>query len=90
VDHPTSGPVQTSDVADCLMAVTWMLLSDANGFAMGHALGDLPPHGVPGVSDVHRRLGTFYGARGVGAPRGDRYDPSRGSRRGRGGLGRRR
>ena len=26
VDHPTSGPVQTKDVADCLMAVTYKLI----------------------------------------------------------------
>lgn len=47
VDHPTRGPVQTSDIADCLMAVVDTLLADNNGTAIGEALGAIGAQGHP-------------------------------------------
>lgn len=80
VDHPTRGPVQTSDIADCLMAVVDELLGDNNGLAIHQALGATGIRGVA-TNDVHRRLGQFGRSDAAGATRGDRYDPSRSARR---------
>ena len=49
VNHPTRGPIQTSDVGDALMNVCDYLLSDLNGYQIHKALdattisGSAPP-----------------------------------------------
>jgi hypothetical protein len=85
VDHPTRGPVQTSDIADCLMAVVDSLLGDGSGTRLHEALGETSLHGMHGhPSPAHEALSSFFNRSERGAPRGPRYDPSRGrSRRGR-------
>jgi len=42
VEHPTSGPVQTKDVADCLAIVTYELIGEQMSAFLGKALGELP------------------------------------------------
>lgn len=89
VEHPTSGPVQTKDVADCLAIVTYELIGDQMAAFIGKTLTDLslgatqqggsrpfaPP---PGQRDpVHERLSNWRA-------RGHRPDP--GGRRGRRGF----
>lgn len=41
VDHPTSGPVQTKDVADCLMICTYALIGDQMAVFIRDALSSL-------------------------------------------------
>jgi hypothetical protein len=41
VDHPTSGPVQTKDVADCIAIVTYELIGEQMTAFIAEALGDL-------------------------------------------------
>jgi hypothetical protein len=75
VDHPTRGPVQTNDVADCLMAVTYTLMGERHAGAIGEALSAAGVRGSAKPMDpVHEQLGKSYS--GYGA-RGRGYDPSR-------------
>lgn len=39
VDHPTRGPVTTSDLVDCQMAVVYSLLGDGCGYSIQQAFG---------------------------------------------------
>ena len=77
VDHPTRGPVQTSDVADCLMAVVDALLGDNNGIDIHEALGATGIRGTAAAAGTHDLFGQFGQSRIAGAPRGNRYDASR-------------
>lgn len=46
IDHPTSGPVQTKDVADCLMIVTYELIGDQMAPFLREMLGDMSVGGA--------------------------------------------
>lgn len=86
VDHPTSGPVQTKDVADCMAIVVYELIGEEMAAFIGKALGDLPLSGtlssaagpfgnMPGSNNepAHQALSGFGRARGMrqgGAPPG--------------------
>lgn len=85
VDHPARGPVQTADLADCLMAVTTVLLGDHLGDDLHIALGATRlqasrPGGIgrAAVDPLHVALSEFgrAGGRSPGAVR----DPARGGR----------
>lgn len=45
VDHPDAGPVQTKDVADCLVEVTYTLLGEQMNNFLGRDLRNLRPAG---------------------------------------------
>jgi hypothetical protein len=53
VDHPTRGPIQTSDLADCLMAVTHALLGDN---AVGPLIDELGGLGLRGSQPGGMRM----------------------------------
>lgn len=57
VDHPTSGPVQTKDVADCLMIVTYALIGDQMAAYLKKDLGSLHPGAAMqgGMRETERR-----------------------------------
>lgn len=82
VDHPTSGPVQTKDVADCMAIVTYELIGDQVAALIGQSLSDLPvggaqpggvqPFGKQMNEEAHQALSNFGRGRhlpGHGAPR---------------------
>jgi len=65
VDHPSSGPVQTKDIADAMMAVTYHLIGDQIGAYINQAL-----------DEASRTLGTSAPA-AVGTPTvGQRQAPA--------------
>ncbi len=64
VDHPSRGPVQTSDIADCLMAVTSQLLGDGAGY---NTMQDLANSGLRGSHPA----GAWSGAN---HPMGQQFD----------------
>lgn len=81
VDHPTRGPVQTSDIADALMAVTAQLLGDGAGHRTMQGLAALPlqasrPRGAwPSSADgVAEQFRAFSAAQRRDLPR----NPARG------------
>lgn len=84
VDHPTSGPVQTSDVADCLFEVVTQLLGDHNGTAIWDQLSSLPPigshpGGFPTLLPDHSIAVAFRRSSAVNDRRTTQYhDPCRG------------
>lgn len=68
VDHPTSGPVQTKDVADCMAIVTYELIGKDIAAYVGKTLAEMPlgvsqPGGLPqkvGQSEeAHQQLSQF-------------------------------
>ncbi len=74
VEHPTSGPVQTKDVADCMAIVTYELIGDQMAAFIGKTLADLnlqasvqggntPFSGPPEAP--HASLSGFGRARGM-------------------------
>lgn len=77
VDHPTSGPVQTKDVADCMAIVVYELIGDQMAAFIGKAFGDVAlsasvpsasqPFGSPhgGNEQAHQDLSGFSRARGM-------------------------
>jgi hypothetical protein len=79
VSHPTRGPVQTDDAADCLMNLAQLLLGDHNAYATTEALGTSrvtgsQPHPLAAVFNaVHR-------TNGPGQPRGYAAGAERGNR----------
>lgn len=80
VDHPTRGPVQTSDVADCLMNLVHALIGDNNDHQVVADLartairGSRQAHPLDDQVDAVHRHGT-HGSQG-GTPRG--WDPGHG------------
>lgn len=78
VDHPTIGPVQTKDVADCLAILVYELIGEQMSAFMGKSLGDMAPRGAQqgGIDaykdqrqdDPHRALANFGRSRGRGTP----------------------
>jgi hypothetical protein len=87
VDHPTAGPVQTKDVADCMAIITHSLLGDTLAAFIGQALATLPLVGTqqggmathqqestPATQQTHEALSNF----------GRNMNPSRGRGAGRG------
>lgn len=70
VDHPTSGPVQTKDVADVMAIITYELISEQMAPYLREMLGELPLGGtLPGGTNVpqeHLELSSL--GRGRGAP----------------------
>lgn len=87
VEHPTSGPVQTKDVADCLAIVTYELIGSQMSAFIGKSLGELPL-GMSALGGVDAYAGTrepeHAALSGFGRsrmPQGGRYSPSRGPRR---------
>lgn len=77
VDHPTSGPVQTSDLADCLFAVHAQLRDGSNEYA--DRLGINPyAFDMSNSTPAARRRTTGYGI-----PRSTRRSPRPTSRGGR-------
>lgn len=104
VDHPTTGPVTSKDIADAVMWATYNAIGD-NFDATIARLASLPLHARPGPrgpsiapptvstrfsvaplsqDELIDRLGSGAVPPGVGAPRGQGYNPARGHRRGRG------
>jgi hypothetical protein len=80
VDHPSSGPVQTKDVADCMAIVVYELIGEAMSAFIGKMLSEVPLHvAAPGGFDpyqpqreeAHQALSGFGRGRGGpgGAPR---------------------
>lgn len=83
VDHPTRGPVQTSDIADCLMNVVDVLIGDNNGEQFAESLGTIMPSGsVPG-HPLSERFDRVHTSQKQGLQRGRHGDAARGSRFGR-------
>lgn len=85
VDHPTRGPVQTADLADCLMAVTAVLLGDHLGDDLHSALSAQRlsasrPGSLSGgaVDPAHAALSAF--SRASHRHRGEARGPARGGR----------
>lgn len=83
VDHPSRGPVQTSDIADCLMAVTRELLGDGAGH---NTIQDLTDFGLTGshppeswLSGNHP-IGQQLAALSSSQRRQERHMPARGRR----------
>lgn len=77
VDHPTSGPVQTKDVADCMAIVVYELIGEQMSAFIGKTLSEVPLLGsAQGGMDPYRNqreeahdaLSSF--GRGRGAPGG--------------------
>lgn len=87
VDHPTSGPVQTSDIADCMMSVVDLLLGDGNGLRQQEVLGRLGVSGSPGINPLAQQFAQVHAPARPGSPRPTYRDgmrsssPSRGRRR---------
>lgn len=79
VEHPTSGPVQTKDVADCMAIVTYELIGEQMTAFIGKMLSEVPlgvgaqggldPYG-PQREEAHQALSAFGRGRGPGGPRG--------------------
>jgi len=80
VDHPTRGPVQTSDVADALMNVVDVLIGDNNSDQFASSLGATMPSGSIPAHPMSERFGAVHSRPGSGMPRGPRRDAARGSR----------
>lgn len=80
VDHPTRGPVQTSDVADCLMNVVDALIGDGNSEQFTSSLGAITLSGSRPAHPLAAAFDTVHHARGVGLSRGAYRDPARGGR----------
>lgn len=85
VDHPSRGPVQTSDVADALMAVTAELLGDGAGHLVMQALSSLSPRGTgprgpwtPSTDGMAEQFSAFSRAKRRQVP----HNPARGRRPG--------
>jgi hypothetical protein len=53
VDKPSSGPVQTKDIYDCLSIVTYLLIGDELSAYIGSALGEPPSFAAPGGLPKH-------------------------------------
>lgn len=78
VDHPTAGPVQTKDVADCLAICTYELIGDQVSAFVGKTLAELPlgmtqsggvpPFGQKMVEDAHQQLSAFTKRRAATIP----------------------
>jgi len=88
VEHPTSGPVQTKDVADCIAIVTYELIGAEMAAFVGKSLGELPlaasqPGGIdpnPGDQQVMSQLGGLSRSRRR-AQGGGRSSAARSARR---------
>jgi hypothetical protein len=98
VDHPTSGPVQTKDIADCMVECVHVLLGEQMNNFLNKDLRSFGPQGTMrgGVDPMrhmdapdHRTpqeaLSGFTRSRGGGRPQGGIYGRPRGPRR-RGGF----
>lgn len=90
VDHPTIGPVQTKDVADCLAIVVYELIGDLVSAFVGKQLSDLTLSGAMpgGINPYHAQqedaLSALSGLSGRGGrPGGGGFSPARGGRFGR-------
>lgn len=81
VDHPTSGPVQTKDVADCLAIVTYELIGEQMSAFLHQSLNEMPLEAAAQggfnayrhQEEAHQALSAFGRRRGMaasGAPRG--------------------
>jgi hypothetical protein len=75
VDHPTSGPVQTKDVYDCLAATVYYLLGEQIQEYVGKALSRTPSVSLEGGVDTFPQM------------REEAHDALAGLGRGRGGPG---
>jgi hypothetical protein len=90
VDHPTAGPVQTKDVADCLAIVVYELIGDQMMSFLGKQLSDLPlganaPGGInPYQGQSEDALSALSGFGRGGQPGGGSFSPARRGRFGRG------
>lgn len=81
VDHPTSGPVQTKDVADCMAIVTYELIGEQMSAFVGQMLSEVPLaaevqggfNPFPGhQEEAHQSLSAFGRGRGPGHGAGRR------------------
>ena len=88
VDHPTGGPVQTSDIADCLFELAYQLLGDNAGYGTNETLSNLRLHAsqpgglfIPDRESAHEALGQFGRDRALRA-RAIRNDPGQARARG--------
>ena len=79
VDHPGSGPVQTKDIADCLMMVAYELLGgkdDVFQQLSGTSLSGMCPGGLPVGDEIREALSaTFRRHRGYGHSEQRGYNP---------------
>ena len=85
VDHPTSGPVSTKDVADCMATVVYELIGDQVAGYMGESFDQIGLRGaveggfpLMGSTDpIHESLANFGRGRMLGMPRGDTRESQR-------------
>lgn len=78
VEHPTSGPVQTKDIADAIAIVVYELIGEQMSAFLGKSLGELPlaasvrggmdPHQAQQAAEVASQLSGFGRARGRSMP----------------------
>ena len=62
VDHPTSGPVQTKDVADCVMILTYELIGEQMAPFLREMLGEMPVGGAASGGTLPHSTGPAGGA----------------------------
>jgi hypothetical protein len=102
VEPPTSGPVQTKDIADCMVECVHVLLGEQMNNFLNKDLRNFGPHGaIPGGMDPMRHmdaarvrgaetpqeaLSGFARTRGGNRPASGQFRRPRGPRRGRGGF----
>ncbi len=89
VDHPTSGPVQTKDVADCIAIVTYELIGEMMAAYIGKAFADVPlggalPGGATPFAGNSGDEAAHQALSGLSRSRGMRPEMPRGFRRRRG------
>ena len=74
VDHPTSGPVQTKDIADCIAIVTYELIGEHVSAFIGETLGQAKmgvavPGGMPTAVQAANEQSTMSSLSGFGRSR---------------------
>ena len=89
VDHPTTGPVQTKDVADCIAIVVYELIGDQMAAFVGDQLSNLTlgasaPGGMNPYTAQTDPIEQLSGMTRGGRPGGGSFNPSRRGRFGRG------
>ncbi len=73
VDHPTTGPVTTKDVADCMAEVVWYLIGDQMTAYLGKDLAEVGVRGSS-LSGIHADRRDYSPTGGAG--RDDQPNPS--------------
>ncbi len=73
VNHPTTGTVTTSDIADCLMAITYAFLGDDNSDQLGKSFGSVGLSGSRPAHPLDEAFSSTTRTAPQGLPRG--YNP---------------